>query len=167
MSCWTLSRLAILQTSLRRPCGRCNFTLKASPHVPAPDLIACCAGVVWKAPDFVWIHAPCCMWPITVSTRAQVGCPSVTMDFDGSVVPGCGSNCQNIAVHDCLSSAGQSGSAIWSGNGTSNMTVRVCDGAWYLLTQVSVLGGASRLLCTACHCVSLYDASAYRNCHWL
>ena len=49
------------------------------------------------------------------------------MDFEGSVVPGCGSSCDNIAVHDCLSSAGQSGSAIWSGNGTSNMTVSVPD----------------------------------------
>jgi len=47
----------------------------------------------------------------------------VTFNFDGSVVPGCGSSCNNIAVHDCLSSAGQSGSAIWSGSG-SNRTVR-------------------------------------------
>lgn len=39
------------------------------------------------------------------------------MDFDFTNGPnelGCGSQCSNIVVHDCLSYEGQSGSAIWS-----------------------------------------------------
>ena len=53
-----------------------------------------------------------------------MGCPNTMFNFDGAVLPDCGSSCANIVVHDCLSSGGQSGSAIWSGNNTGNYTVR-------------------------------------------
>jgi V8-like Glu-specific endopeptidase len=54
----------------------------------------------------------------------KVNCTNVEFDFtNGPPQLGCGSSCDNIVVHDCLSYEGQSGSAIWSTEG-NNRTVR-------------------------------------------
>ena len=44
--------------------------------------------------------------------------------FSSEALLDCGGGCDNIVVHDCLSTGGQSGSPIFSMNGTSNYTVR-------------------------------------------
>lgn len=61
-------------------------------------------------PELKW-HAfrLCCV------VRSQVNCSNVNFDFtNGPSVLGCGDQCSNMVVHDCLSYEGQSGSAIWS-----------------------------------------------------
>mmetsp|Transcript_16296 Transcript_16296/g.48870 ORF Transcript_16296/g.48870 Transcript_16296/m.48870 type:complete len:527 (+) Transcript_16296:514-2094(+) len=53
-----------------------------------------------------------------------VNCSNVNFDFtNGPSVLGCGDQCSNMVVHDCLSYEGQSGSAIWSTEG-NNRTIR-------------------------------------------